>query len=217
MASIVLTSKSASYGVLASLPTADVTTTCTAINPVYYTAAVSASTISPAVVAGQFIIIKVNLQNAVGAATRTLRLLKSDGSVLLDFPSVSQIAMPTGFTTVFSARAVVTNAADWVNIAVQVSSGTAGDMVVIKANSLVFAFAEFANAIDTKFVKFNVTNLYFISMQPTQEAILGKLGTPTDIAFNTVPINGLVSGFQWSANSGSTLYSWVGSSISIGP
>jgi hypothetical protein len=34
--------------------------------------------------------------------------------------------------------------------------------------------------------------------------------------FTVVEINGLVSGFTWSSNSGNTLYSWSGSSISIG-
>lgn len=216
MASIVLTTKTASYGVLASLPTADVSTTCVAINPVYYTAAISGSAISPAVTLGQFVIVKLNVQNAVGAAVRTLRLLKSDGSVLLNFAAANQPADPSNFTTIFSARAIVTNAADWVNITLQVSAGAAGDIVTIKANSLVFAFAESCNIIDEKLVKRNIGNIYFMCMQPTQEAVLGKIGSPTGIAFGTVAVNGLVSGIQWNTNSGNTLYSWDGSSISIG-
>ena len=214
MPQLTLTTKTASYGVLASLPTADVSTVCVAVNPTYYTAAIPA--MSPAVALGQFIIIKVTLQNGAGATVRTLRLLRADGSVLLDFPAVSQHALPLGTTTVFSARAIVGNVAEWANVSLQVSSNTAADTVVIKANTLVYAFAELCNIIDEKFIKKNITNIHFMSMQPTQEAVLGKVGSATAIAFGTVVVNGLVSGIQWSANSGNTLYSWSGSSIAIG-
>jgi hypothetical protein len=53
-------------------------------------------------------------------------------------------------------------------------------------------------------------------MQPTQEAIYGKMGSPSAVQFLTVPVNGLVSGFVWNTNSGNTLYSWDGKTIGIG-
>jgi hypothetical protein len=214
MASIILTAKTASFGVLANLPAADVATICPAINPVFYTAAIPA--MSPAVSANQYIIIRMALQNAVGAAVRTVRIIKADGSVLLTFAPVSQPALPAQATTVYSGRAFVSNPADWVNTQIQVSSGTAGDIVTINANTIVFGFAESCNIADETFIRRNVTNLYFMTMQPPQEAILGKVDSATGISFTTVEINGLVSGFEWSANSGNTLYSWSGSSISIG-
>ena len=214
MASIVLTPKVACYGVLAGLPAADVSTTCVSINPTYFNAAIPA--MSPAVQLGQYVIIKMNIQNAVGAAVRTVRILKSDASVLLTFPVANQPADPTNATTIFSARAIVTNVADWANITIQVSAGAAGDVVTIKAGSLVFGFAESCNIIDEKLVKRNVSNIYFICMQPVQEAILGKIASPATTTFSVVPVNGLVSGIQWNTNSGNTLYSWDGASIGIG-
>lgn len=214
MASITLTPKAASYGVLAGLPAADVSTTCAAINPAFYTAGIPA--MSPAVQLGQYVIIKLNVQNAVGAAVRILRLLKADGSVLLTFPTANQPADPSNATTIYSARTIVTNVADWVGITLQVSAGAAGDVVTVKAGTLVFAFAESCNIIDEKLIKRNIGNVYFMCMQPTQEAILGKVASPVSTAFSVVPVNGLSSGLQWNTNSGNTLYSWDGASIGIG-
>jgi hypothetical protein len=214
MASIILSNKTASFGVLANIPSADVATTCPAINPSFYTANIPA--MSPTVTLNEYIIIKITLQNAVGATVRTVRLIKQNGDVLIAFAPVSQPALPAATTTVFSTRAVITNPADWVNTLIQVSSGTAGDSVVIKANSVVFGFADSCNITDERLVKRNVSNLYFMSMQPVQEAILGKIGSDIATAFTAVEINGLTSGFEWSTNSGNTLYSWSGSSISIG-
>ena len=214
MASIILTNKTAAFGVLANIPSADVATTCPAINPSFYTASIPA--MSPAVVGGEYIIIKISLQNAVGAAVRTVRIIKQNGDTLITFAPVSQPALPAQATTIYSARAFVSNASDFENVLIQVSSGTAGDTVVINANSIVFSFAESCNLVDENFIKRNVTNLYFMTMQPVQEAILGKVDSATGTSFTVVEINGLVSGFEWNTNSGNTLYSWSGSSISIG-
>ncbi len=214
MASIILTNKTAAFGVLANIPSADVATTCPAINPSFYTANTPA--MSPTVVGGEYIIIKISLQNAVGAAVRTVRIIKQNGDALITFAPVSQPALPAQATTIYSARAFVSNASDFQNVLIQVSSGTAGDTVVIKANSVVFGFAESCNLGDETFIKRNVTNLYFMTMQPVQEAILGKVDSATGTEFTVVEINGLVSGFEWNTNSGNTLYSWSGSSISIG-
>jgi hypothetical protein len=214
MASIILTNKTAAFGVLANIPSADVSTTCPAINPSFYTASIPA--MSPTVSAGEYIIIRMSLQNAVGAAVRTVRIIKQNGDALLTFAPVSQPALPAQATTIYSARAVVHNPADWVNVLIQVSSGTAGDSVVINANTVVFGFAESCNEVDESLVKRNVTNLYFMTMQPPQEAILGKVDSAVSTEFTVVEVNGLVSGFIWSSNSGNTLYSWSGSSISIG-
>jgi hypothetical protein len=214
MASIILTDKIANFGVLADLPSADVATTCPAINPSFYTANIPA--MSPAVVGGEYIIIRMSLQNAVGAAVRTVRIIKQNGDPLITFAPVSQPALPAQATTVYSARASVLNPADWVNVLIQVSSGTAGDSVVIKANSVVFGFAESCNIVDEILIRRNVTNLYFMTMQPPQEAIFGKVDIASGTTFTEVELNGLVSGFVWSSNSGNTLYSWSGSSISIG-
>jgi hypothetical protein len=214
MASIILTNKTAAFGVLANIPSADVATTCPAINPSFYTANIPA--MSPTVSAGEYIIVRMSLQNAVGATVRTVRIIKQNGDALLTFAPVSQPALPAQATTIYSARAVVSNPADWANVLIQVSSGTAGDSVVINANTVVFGFAESCNEVDETLVKRNVTNLYFMTMQPPQEAILGKVDSATSKEFTVVEINGLVSGFVWSSNSGNTLYSWSGSSISIG-
>jgi hypothetical protein len=214
MASIILTNKTAAFGVLANIPSADVSTTCPAINPSFYTASIPA--MSPTVSAGEYIIIRMSLQNAVGATVRTVRIIKQNGDALLTFAPVSQPALPAQATTIYSARAVVHNPADWVNVLIQVSSGTAGDSVVINANTVVFGFAESCNEVDESLVKRNVTNLYFMTMQPPQEAILGKVDSAVSTEFTVVEVNGLVSGFIWSSNSGNTLYSWSGSSISIG-
>jgi hypothetical protein len=214
MASIILTNKTAAFGVLANIPSADVSTTCPAINPSFYTASIPA--MSPTVETGQYIIIKISLQNAVGAAVRTVRIIKQNGDTLLTFAPVSQPALPAQATTVYSTRTFVSNASDFENVLIQVSSGTAGDTVVINANSIVFSFAESCNLVDETFIKRNVTNLYFMTMQPVQEAILGKVDSATGTDFTVVEINGLVSGFEWNTNSGNTLYSWSGSSISIG-
>jgi hypothetical protein len=214
MASIILTNKTAAFGVLANIPSANVATTCPAINPSFYTASIPA--MSPTVSAGEYIIVRMSLQNAVGATVRTVRIIKQNGDALLTFAPVSQPALPAQATTIYSARAVVGNPADWVNVLIQVSSGTAGDSVVINANTVVFGFAESCNLVDENLVKRNVTNLYFMTMQPPQEAILGKVDSASGQEFTVVAVNGLVSGFEWSANSGNTLYSWSGSSISIG-
>jgi hypothetical protein len=214
MASIILTNKTAAFGVLANIPSADVATTCPAINPSFYTANIPA--MSPTVSAGEYIIVRMSLQNAVGATVRTVRIIKQNGDALLTFAPVSQPALPAQATTIYSARAVVSNPADWANVLIQVSSGTAGDSVVINANTVVFGFAESCNEVDETLVKRNVTNLYFMTMQPPQEAILGKVDSATSKEFTVVAVNGLVSGFVWSSNSGNTLYSWSGSSISIG-
>mgnify|MGYP003668295913 FL=1 len=214
MASIILTNKTAKFGVLANIPSADVATACPAINPSFYTASIPA--MSPTVSAGEYIIVRMSLQNAVGATVRTVRIIKQNGDALLTFAPVSQPALPAQATTIYSARAVVSNPADWVNVLIQVSSGTAGDSVVINANTVVFGFAESCNEVDETLVKRNVTNLYFMTMQPPQEAILGKVDSATSKEFTVVEVNGLVSGFEWSGNSGNTLYSWSGSSISIG-
>ena len=214
MASIILTNKTAKFGVLANIPSADVATACPAINPSFYTASIPA--MSPTVSAGEYIIVRLSLQNAVGATVRTVRIIKQNGDALLTFAPVSQPALPAQATTIYSARAVVSNPADWVNVLIQVSSGTAGDSVVINANTVVFGFAESCNEVDETLVKRNVTNLYFMTMQPPQEAILGKVDSATSKEFTVVEVNGLVSGFEWSGNSGNTLYSWSGSSISIG-
>jgi hypothetical protein len=214
MANLILTPKTGSFGALGNLPVADVSTTCPAINPAFYTANIPP--MSPAVSLNQYLIIKMSLQNAVGATVRTVRLLKANGTVLFTFPAVSQPALPSQSTTLFSDRLVVTNAADWVDITIQVSSGTAGDVVTIKQDSILFAFAESCNITDEVLVKRNVENIYFISMQSLQEGILGKVGSASATSFLAVPVNGLVSGFQWSTNSGNTLYSWNGSSIGIG-
>jgi hypothetical protein len=214
MASIILTNKTAAFGVLANIPSADVATTCTAVNPSFYTASIPA--MSPTVSAGEYIIIRMSLQNAGGATVRTVRIIKANGDVLLTFAPVTQPALPLVATTIYSARTVVGNPADWVNVLIQVSSGTAGDSVVINANTVVFGFAESCNLVDETLVKRNVTNLYFMTMQPPQEAILGKVDSASGQEFTAVEVNGLVSGFIWSSNSGNTLYSWSGSSISIG-
>lgn len=215
MAQIIFTPKTASYGVLAGLPVVDVSTTCEAINPTYYQALVG--TLSPAVVVGQYMIVKVTVQNAVGATVRTLRITKSDGvTVLLQFDAVSQPALPLATTTLFSARVVIGSVSDWTNVQLQVSSNTATDVVIIKATSLVFAFAETCNIVDLSLVKLHINNIYFMTMQPVQEAVLGKVGSASDIAFLTVPVNSMANGFRWDANSGMTLYSWDGSSIGLG-
>ena len=213
MASIILTPKTASFGVLSGLPSADVSTVCTAVST-FYTAAIPA--MSPTVSLNQYIIIKMSLQNAVGAATRTVRIIKADGSALITFAPVSQVALPTQATIIYSVRAIVSNPSDWVNTQIQVSSTTAGDTVVIKENTVVFGFAESCNVSDETFIKRNVTALYFMTMQPPQEAIFGKVDSSLGISFTVAEVNGLVSGFQWNTNSGNTLYSWSGSSISIG-
>jgi hypothetical protein len=214
MASIILKPKTASFGVLANLPLADVSTTCVAVAPAFYTAAIPA--MSPAVVVGQYIIVKISLQNAVGAASRTVRLIKANGDALLVFPTVAQPALPLLATIIYTTRAFVSNPADWAGVLVQVSSGTAGDAVIIKANTLVFGFAESCNITDERYIKRNVENIYFMTMQVAQEGILGKEDVDIGTTFSVVPVNGLVSGFVWSANSGNTLYSWSGTSIGIG-
>ena len=211
---ITLTTKTASYGVLAGIPATDVSTLCVAINPAYYDAMTG---LSPAVAAGQFLIVKVAVQNAVGAAVRTLRLIKPDGTLMLQFPAANQPALPTDSTVIYSSRVIIGNPADWVNLKLQASVGAAGDIVKIIAGSLVFAFAESCNITDESLIKRNVNNVYFMSMQTTQEALLGKVGSPTASAFLPVPVNGLNSGFVWSTNSGMTLYSWDGASIGIAP
>lgn len=214
MPSLILTPKTGSFGALGNLPTADVSTNCPTINPAFYAASISP--MSPAVSLNHYCIIKLSLQNAVGETVRTVRILKQNGSVLLTFAAVNQPALPAQSTTIFSDRIVITNAADWVNITIQVSSNTVGDNVTIKQDSILFAYAESCNITDEVLVKRNVENIYFISMQTLQEGILGKVGTPNDKSFLAVPVNGLVNGFQWSTNSGNTLYSWNGSSIGIG-
>tara|TARA_R110000782_G_scaffold264219_1_gene357290 strand:+ start:649 stop:1296 length:648 start_codon:yes stop_codon:yes gene_type:complete len=214
MASIILKPKTASFGVLANLPLADVSTTCVAVAPAFYTAAIPA--MSPAVALGQYIIVKISLQNAVGAASRTVRIIKANGDVLLTFPTVAQPALPLLATIIYTTRAFISNPADWVGVLVQVSSGTAGDAVVIKANTLVFGFAEFCNIADDRYIKRNVENIYFMTMQTAQEGILGKEDVDVGTTFSVVAVNGLVSGFVWSSNSGNTLYSWNGTSIGIG-
>jgi hypothetical protein len=215
MAQLTLTPKTANYGVLAGLPTADVSTTCSSINPAYFNVAIPP--MSPAVSYDEYMMIKVSVQNAVGAAVRTLRLMKADGvTVLVQFPAANQPADPSNATTIYSTRVTVYNPADWVNVTLQVSAGAAGDVVTIKANSLVFAFAESCNVTDEQNVKRNVGTVYFMTMQPTQEALMGRAGMVGSNEFETVPINGLCSGFKWSANSGNTLYSWEGSTIGVG-
>lgn len=214
MASLTLTTKTSNYGVLSGLPTSDVSTMCVAINPTYYQASVG--TLSPAVTAGIYLIVKVTVQNGVGATVRTLRITKSDGvTVLLQFAAAAQPALPLATTTIYSDRIIVGTAADWVNVQLQVSSGTAGDIVVIKAATIVFGFAESCNITDEILVKRNITNIYFMCMQPTQEAILGKVAAATATSFLTVPVNGVVTGYKWSTNSGNTLYSWDGASIGL--
>lgn len=215
MPQITLTPKTASYGVLANLPTADVSTTCASINPAYYQAMVGNITLTA--LPGQYMMVKVTLQNAVGAAVRTLRITKADGvTVLIQFAPASQPALPAETTTVYSGRVIIGATSDWANAQLQVSVGAAGDTVVIKANSLVFAYAESCNITDETLFKRNINNIYFLCMQAAQEAVLGKIAAPTAIAFLPVPVNGLITGFKWSANSGNTLYSWDGSSIGIG-
>ncbi len=214
MASIILTNKTAQFGVLANLPLADVATTCPAVSPNFYTANIPA--MSPTVTTGEFIIIKISLQNAVGATVRTVRIIKANGDALLTFAPVTQPALPLLATTIYSARAFVRNSDDWAGISVQVASTTAGDSVVIKADSLVFSFAESCNLTDENFIRRNVNSLYFMTMQPIQEAILGKVDSATGTSFTELAINGLITGLEWNTNSGNTLYSWSGSSISIG-
>ena len=215
MANLVFTPKSASYGVLSGLPVDDVSTTCTSINPQYYEALVG--TLSPAVSAGQFMIVKVTVQNAVGAAVRTLRITKADGvTVLIQFAAANQPAVPSEATIIYSARVIIENPADWVNCKLQVSAGAAGDVVTVKAGSLVFGFAESCNIIDETLIKRNINNIYFMCLQPVQEAILGKVASPSATQFSTVPVNGIVNGFKWNTNSGNTLYSWNGTSIGMG-
>ena len=214
MARIILTPKVARFGVLAELPLADVATTCTAVSPNFYT--VNLPVLSPSVSTGEFIIIKISLQNAVGATVRTVRIVKSDGTPLFAFAPVSQPALPLQSTTIYSPRFFVKDASEWENVFVQVASNVAGDTVIVKANSLVFAFAEFCNLVDENFIRRNITTLYFMTMQPVQEAILGKVDSATGISFTELKINGLISGLEWNTNSGNTLYSWSGSSISIG-
>lgn len=215
MAQLTLTTKTASFGVLSGLPLVDTSVVCPAINPTYYQAMVG--TLSPAVVVGQYLIVKVTLQNAVGATVRTLRITKSNGvSVLIQFASTNQPADPTNTTTVYSARVIVGNPSDWVNTQLQVSSGTAGDIVIVKSSSLVFCFAESCNIIDESLVKRNINNIYFMTMQPTQEAVLGRVGSAVATSFLTVPVNGITSGFKWNTNSGLTLYSWDGATIGLG-
>ncbi len=111
MASIILTPKTASFGVLSGLPSADVSTVCTAVST-FYTAAIPA--MSPSVSINQYIIIKMSLQNAVGAATRTVRIIKADGSAFITFAPVSQVALPTKATLIYSVRALFSNPAVWV-------------------------------------------------------------------------------------------------------
>jgi hypothetical protein len=193
MASIILTPKAASFGVLANLPVTDVSTTCVAVNPAFYTAAIPA--MSPTVSLGQYIIVKISLQNAGGATSRTVRIIKANGDVLLTFPTVAQPALPLLATIIYTARAFISNPADWVGVLVQVSSGTAGDVVVINANTLVFGFAESCNITDERYIKRNVENIYFMTMQVAQEGILGKIDVDRGITFSVVPIDGLVSGF----------------------
>ena len=215
MSNLIFTNKTASYGTLSGLPLVDVSTTCPSINPSYYQAALG--TLSPVVVAGQFMIVKVTVQNAVGAAVRTLRITKADGvTVLIQFAPANQPAVPSESTTIYSARVIIGNPADWINCKMQVSAGAAGDVVTIKAGSLVFAFAESCNITDETLVKRNIGSIHFMSMQPTQEAIYGRIGSPSAVQFLTVPVNGLVSGFVWNTNSGNTLYSWDGKTIGIG-
>jgi|TARA_R110000796_G_scaffold12037_7_gene40072 hypothetical protein len=214
MATIIITPKVAKFGVLAELPSVDVATVCPAVTPNFYT--VNLPVLSPSVTTGEFIIIKISLQNAGGATNRTVRIIRADGTALLTFAPVVQPALPLLATTIYSQRAFVRNAADWQNVSVQVGSTTAGDSVVVKANSLVFSFAESCNITDEKFIRRNISTLYFMTMQPVQEAILGKVDSATGISFTELEINGLVTGLEWNTNSGNTLYSWSGSSISIG-
>jgi hypothetical protein len=214
MPQLTLTPKSSSYGTLSGLPVSNVSTVCTSVNPAYYTAAVG--TISPTVLEGQLMIVKVTVQCAVGATVRTLRITNTAGTVvLIQFPSANCIADPTASVVIFSSRVIIDNIADWVDVKLQVSSNVALDTVQINASSLLIAFAESCNAVDESFIKRNVSNLYFISMQSVQESVLGKIGSPTGTSFITVPINGLSSGFVWSTNSGNSLYSWEGSSIGM--
>jgi hypothetical protein len=214
MATIILTPKVAKFGVLSGLPLVDVGTTTPAVTPNFYT--VNLPVLSPSVNTGDFIIIKISLQNAGGATNRTVRIVRADGTPLITFDPVIQPALPLLATTLYSKRFFVTNAADWQNVSVQVASTTAGDIVIVKANSLVFSFAEFCNLTDENFIRRNISTLYFMTMQPVQEAILGKVDSASGTSFTALEINGLVSGLEWNTNSGNTLYSWSGSSISIG-
>ena len=214
MASIILTNKTARFGVLANLPLEDVATTCPAVFPNFYT--INLPVLAPSVFSGEFIIIKISLQNAGGATNRTLRIVKADGTPLFTFAPVNQPALPLLATTIYSQRFFVKDASEWTNISVQVASTTAGDNVIVKANSLVFSFAESCNLTDENFIRRNVTSLYFMTMQPIQEAILGKVDSATGTSFTELKINGLITGLEWNTNSGNTLYSWSGSSISIG-
>jgi hypothetical protein len=214
MAKIILTPKAAQFGVLANLPSADVATTTPAVTPNFYT--VNLPVLSPAVWSGAFIIIKISLQNAGGATNRTVRITKADGTPLITFDPVIQPALPLLATTIYSKRFFIANAADWETILVQVASTTAGDIVIVKANSLVFSFAESCNIADEHYIRRNITNLYFMTMQPEQEAILGRVDSATGTSFTELAINGLVTGLEWNTNSGNTLYAWSGTSISIG-
>jgi hypothetical protein len=214
MVNIVITPKAASFGSLANLPVADVSTTCVAVTPAFYTVGIPA--MNPSVALNQYVMVKLSLQNAVGATVRTVRVLKQNGTVLFSFTAITQPALPLQSVTIFSKRIIVTNVADWVGLTIQVSSTTAGDSIIIKKDSLLFAYAESCNIIDERMVKRNVENLYFMCMQTLEEGILGKVQSGSDTSFLTVPVNGLVNGFEWSTNSGNTLYSWSGSSIGIG-
>ena len=215
MPTLIFTPKTASYGVLSGLPLVDVSTTCSSINPQYYVADVGV--LSPTVSAGQFMIVKLTVQNAVGAAVRTIRITKADGiTPLIQFAPANQPALPLDSTVIYSARVIIGDPADWINCKLEVSAGSAGDVVTIKANSLVFAFAESCNITDEFSMKRNISNIYFMCLQLNQDSLLGKISSPSATDFLTLPINSLTSDLLWSSNSGNTLYSWDGDSIRIG-
>ena len=214
---LALTTITDSHGkITPNLPTSDVNTVITVANN-YYQCTLG-GTLSPTIPADNFYSFGLWAKVTSGSSFMQAQLRKSDGvTVIASTQNQSSPTAGTWYWLNFRGVNKNTTPADLVNCQLWVkSSGTHGVTFTTQQDSLVFFHADKTNAGDEVGMKRMVNTVYFISCN-TSEGILGIKSTANavDEDFIGVDYDCVTESIQWTANSGSTLYSYGGASIGI--
>lgn len=116
--------------------------------------------------------------------------------------------------TVRSLTTIDVDVGDQLKLQVKVTGGSGVQDLIINANSIFYFIAPFTNATDF-FVKAHVTKFRIIGLGGA-EGIHGVISDmKDDDDFQEIDVNGVMSRFIFSANSGKLLFDWSGSSIGV--
>jgi len=170
---------------------------------------------------GQFVIF-VAIVKATGTFVG-FKIFKTDGTT--ELAVAATVNTGNNFNALYTEPifidGTVITVADFVDMKVSMN-GTLNNSFTMKQDGLSMFGAEFLNIVNEQGVRRNVETISFLTRaRNTTEGIFGKQSTggaldgTEDLDFKTVALDEVITDFIWSANSGKTLYTWVGDHIGI--